>query len=102
MRRIKNMRWNRLWRMWRVAFIICEIVMSETSELNESLVLWEYKFRIYLENWKRMIQCDFPPYDLDTIEWTRALCFDMDNIYSYAQDMYRDARRMLDEKTPLL
>ena len=68
---------------------------------NESLVLWEYKFRIYLENGKRMIQCDYPPYDLETLWGITALLNDMDNIYSYATDMYIDAKRMLEEKTPL-
>lgn len=68
---------------------------------KETLVLWEYKFRIYLENWKRMIQCDYPPYDLETIWGITALINDMDNIYSYASDIYHDAQIMLQEKTPL-
>ena len=68
---------------------------------SEPIVLWEYKFRIYLENWKRMIQCDYPPYDLETLWGITTLINDMDNIYSYASDMYNDAKKMLQEKTPL-
>lgn len=72
-----------------------------TINKSETLVLWEYKFRIYLENWKRMIQCDYPPYDLETLWGITALIKDMDNIYSYASDMYHNAKKMLQKKTPL-
>lgn len=70
-----------------------------TTNKSNSLVLWEYKFKITLQDWKRMIQCTFPPYDMDTLWGITAVINDMDNIFSYATDMYHDAKRMLKEKT---
>jgi len=55
----------------------------------------EYKFRITIEDGKRMVQCDYPPYDVKTISWVKALKRDMDNIYSYCKDMFDDANRIL-------
>lgn len=42
-----------------------------------------------------MVQCDYPSYNLKTLEWVKALKNDMDNIFSYCKDMYDDANIML-------
>ncbi len=42
-----------------------------------------------------MIQCDYTPYNVNTISWVKCLKNDMDNIYSYCKDMFDDANRML-------
>jgi hypothetical protein len=73
-----------------------------TTNKSKTLVLWEYKFKITIENDKRLVQCEFPPYDLYDEVWLTNLINDTYWIYKYAEEMYRDARRMLDEKTPLL
>lgn len=57
--------------------------------------LADYKFRITIEDGKRMVQCDYPSYNLKTLEWVKALKNDMDNIFSYCKDMYDDANIML-------
>lgn len=55
----------------------------------------EYKFRITIEDGKRMIQCDYPPYNVKTISWVKCLKNDMDNIHSYCKDMFDDASLIL-------
>lgn len=56
----------------------------------------KYIFTIEIdEEWKRTINCELPPHDLDTERWLQILRLEIDNVYSYCVDMYNDVNRML-------
>lgn len=60
------------------------------------MIQCKYIFTIEIdEDWQRTIHCEMPPHKLETEQWLHSLKLELDNVYSYCEDMYNDCNRML-------
>jgi len=56
----------------------------------------KYIFTIEIDDkGKRTINCELPPHDIKTLWWLVVLKVEIDNVYSYCEDMYNDVNKML-------
>jgi len=74
----------------------CTYTKVTTSNNSRPMIQAKYIFTISIDDdWKRTINCELPPHNLETERWLYSLLWEITKVYNYCLTMLNDSNEML-------